>query len=295
MRRWSVGLLRVVFALVILFLADVTSMSVSAIFHSHSSVLSGLISLAAAVCLFLFLERAFPSVYSDLRRPRPWWQTRAARLPILIAFAFIISILSSRVATLWFGLLIILGGLVALLLLVTTRHSEPLVLRPKVASGLENHFPVAEHILRQPGGKSWRSKQIGETFSTTQVWRKPPFSIPDNYAIDVRNLAASRDWYKEKLGLTEVDNDREEDSGRPFTDLHISSSDAFLSLVELPSGGSPENRHCVFFAKNLKKAQQWLAERGVLVEPITTDSGGNRLFRFQDLEGNTIEVCVEPG
>jgi hypothetical protein len=29
----------------------------------------------------------------------------------------------------------------------------------------------------------------------------PPFWIPDNYAIDVRNLAAARDRYKEKLGL----------------------------------------------------------------------------------------------
>jgi catechol 2,3-dioxygenase-like lactoylglutathione lyase family enzyme len=270
-------------------------MSVSAIFHSHSSVLSGLIFLAAAVCLFLFLERAFPSVYSDLRRPRPWWETRAAQLPILVAFAFIISILSSRVATLWFGLLIISGGLVALLLRVTTRDSEPLALGPKVASGLENHFQVAGQIPPQPGRKSSRTEQVSETFRPMQMRGTPPFSIPDNYAIDVRNLAASRDWYKEKLGLREVDDDREEDSGRPFTDLHISSSEAFLSLVELPLGGAPENRHIVFFAKNLKKAHQWLAERGVLVEPITTDSGGNRLFRFQDLEGNGIEICVEPG
>jgi hypothetical protein len=50
----------------------------------------------------------------------------------------------------------------------------------------------------------------------------------------------------------------------------------------------------IFFAKNLEKAHEWLAGRGVAVEPTTTDSGGNRLFRFQDLEGNTIEVCVEP-
>jgi len=27
----------------------------------------------------------------------------------------------------------------------------------------------------------------------------------------------------------------------------------------------------------------------------TADSGGNRFFRFHDLEGNKIEVCVEPG
>jgi hypothetical protein len=27
----------------------------------------------------------------------------------------------------------------------------------------------------------------------------------------------------------------------------------------------------------------------------TADSGGNRFFRFANLEGNKIEVCVEPG
>jgi predicted enzyme related to lactoylglutathione lyase len=280
MRRWSVRLLRVVFAFVILFLADLASMSVSAIFHSHSSLLAGLTFLAAAVCLFFLLERAFPSVYSDLRRPRRWWQTRAAEVPVAVAFALIISVISSRVATLWFGLLIISGGLVALLLHVITRQSEPLALGPEAPRGPENHLQIPRHIPRPPSRKSWR---------------KPPFSISDNYAIDVRNLAASCDWYKEKVGLTEVDNDREEDSGRPFKDLCISRGGGFLSLVELRPGGSPENTHFIFFAKNLTKAHQWLAGRGVLVKPIRTDSGGNRLFQFQDLEGNAIEVCIEPG
>jgi catechol 2,3-dioxygenase-like lactoylglutathione lyase family enzyme len=79
-----------------------------------------------------------------------------------------------------------------------------------------------------------------------------------------------------------------------FADLHISNEDTFLSLVELESGASAEKRHIVFFARNLEKAHQWLAGRGVAVEPTTTDSGGNRFFWFQDLEGNRIEVCIEP-
>jgi catechol 2,3-dioxygenase-like lactoylglutathione lyase family enzyme len=126
------------------------------------------------------------------------------------------------------------------------------------------------------------------------MWGKPPFTIAENCVVDVRNLGAVREWYKEKLGLHEAHNDRQDDSGRPFTDLIISNDDAFLSLVELEPGASAEKRHVIFFAKNLEKAHQWLAGRGVTVEPATTDPGGNRLFRFQDLEGNTIEVCVEP-
>jgi catechol 2,3-dioxygenase-like lactoylglutathione lyase family enzyme len=127
------------------------------------------------------------------------------------------------------------------------------------------------------------------------MWGKPPFYIPDNYAVDVRNLAAAREWYMEKLGLRQARTDRVEDSGRPFADLHISNADQFLSLVELESGSHAESRHVVFFAGNLEKAYSWLTSRGVAVEPITSDSGGNRFFRFHDLEGNSIEVCLEPG
>lgn len=127
------------------------------------------------------------------------------------------------------------------------------------------------------------------------MWGRPPFNMADNCAVEVRNLAAAREWYKDKLGLREANSDREEDSGRPFADLHVSNDDAFLSLVELQPGASSVNRHVVFFARNLEKAHQWLAGRGVAVEPTATDSGGNRFFRLRDLEGNTIEVCVEPG
>ena len=126
------------------------------------------------------------------------------------------------------------------------------------------------------------------------MWGKPPFSIADNCAVDVRNLAAACDWYKEKLGFHEADTDREEDSGRPFKDLCISSDDTFLSLVELEPGAFPERQHVIFYAKNLEKAHQWLKGRGVAVQPATADSGGNRFFKFQDLEGNAIEVCFEP-
>ena len=126
------------------------------------------------------------------------------------------------------------------------------------------------------------------------MWGKPPFSNADNCAIDVRNLAASSEWYTKKLGLREAPDDREEDSKRPFVDLCSAKDDAIISLLELKSGASAESGHVIFFTKNLEKPHQWLAGREVPVEPITTDSGGNRFFRFQDLEGNKIEVCIEP-
>jgi hypothetical protein len=123
MNRWSVGLMRIVFAFVIVFLAGIVSISVSAILRSQSNRVTGIIFLAAVACLVLFIEKVFPSVYSGLRQRR-WWQTRAGEAVFVVALAFIISTLSSRVATLWFGLLIVSGVLVALLLRVTRRDGE---------------------------------------------------------------------------------------------------------------------------------------------------------------------------
>lgn len=127
------------------------------------------------------------------------------------------------------------------------------------------------------------------------MWGKLPFWISDNCAIDVKNLSTARDWYTKTFGLREVSSDREEDSGRPFVDLSISSGDTFLTLVERDATASAQSEHVIFFAKNPEKARQGLIERGAIVEAIARDSGGNRFFRLQDPEGNAIEVCVEPG
>jgi hypothetical protein len=120
MSRWTGGLRRVLFAFVILFLAGFLTVSVPAIFHSQNNRISGITFFVAVVGLCFVFERAFPSVYSR-RHPTEWWQTRWG---IGLAFAIVVSILSSRIATLWFGLVIVSGVLVALLLHVTRRHGE---------------------------------------------------------------------------------------------------------------------------------------------------------------------------
>jgi hypothetical protein len=93
MNRWPRGLLQVIFAFVIVFLAGAVSLSVGAISHSQNRKITGIIFIAAVVCLVLFSERVFPSVYSDLR-PGRWWQGRAGEGVLAIALVFIISILS---------------------------------------------------------------------------------------------------------------------------------------------------------------------------------------------------------
>jgi hypothetical protein len=114
MGRRSASFLRIIFAFVILFLAGAVSVAVRAGLHSQSDRITGIAFLVAVVCLVLTVERIFPSVYTrSARRPIQWWQTRGA---VVVISGVIISILSSRIATLWFGLVIVSGVLVALLL-----------------------------------------------------------------------------------------------------------------------------------------------------------------------------------
>jgi len=122
MNRWSGSFLRVVFAFVIVVLAGIVSLSVRAILHSKSDRVTGILFLVATIFLVLFFERVSPSVYSgSVTRATRWWLMRVV---IPMAFAIVVSILSSRMATLWFGLLIIFGVLVALFLHVSRRGGE---------------------------------------------------------------------------------------------------------------------------------------------------------------------------
>lgn len=76
------------------------------------------------------------------------------------------------------------------------------------------------------------------------MWGKPPYTIAENCAVDVRSVAAAREWYKEKLGLRDADNDREEDSGRTFVDLRISDDNTSFLFCGLLGTNSvvPINR-----------------------------------------------------
>jgi NADH:ubiquinone oxidoreductase subunit 2 (subunit N) len=123
MNRWSRGLLQAIFAFVIVSLAALASISAGAIVHSRSNIFSGIAFLAAVVCLVLFFEKTFPSVYPLVRR-RPWWRGRAGEGVVAMALGVVITILSSRIATLWFGLLIVSAALVALFLRVRRRSGE---------------------------------------------------------------------------------------------------------------------------------------------------------------------------
>jgi hypothetical protein len=113
------------------------------------------------------------------------------------------------------------------------------------------------------------------------MWGAFPLFLADSAAINVSDLSIATSWYKEKLALHLAKTKREDDSGLPFVDLRYPQADTCLTLVENSSRNAATGSHPILFTKNLKKAHNWLINRGVAVEPMTSDSGGNQLFYFQ--------------
>ena len=125
------------------------------------------------------------------------------------------------------------------------------------------------------------------------MWGRKNFYFGDNITVGVRDLDQAVGWYHDKLGLR-------------LTPLKSEDFDAFLSfgekdeiglaLVVIPLKETKANIAGlpILFTKRIEAAYQDLSSRGVSVEPMQSDSGGNRFFRFRDLEGNAIEVCREP-
>jgi catechol 2,3-dioxygenase-like lactoylglutathione lyase family enzyme len=128
------------------------------------------------------------------------------------------------------------------------------------------------------------------------MWGKPPISIPESFSLKVRNLDLAEEWFQAKLGSKIRSTDPDADVRN--VSLQFSKDDEALTLEEASSTDGPalgisRDAPPLFYAAKLENAHTWLLERGVAAGPIETDSGGNRLFRFQDLEGNRLEVCQE--
>ena len=123
-------------------------------------------------------------------------------------------------------------------------------------------------------------------------WPKKVLSFQDAVVVEVRDAAAAQRWYSEKLGLRYSSTKVEEAS----VVLGYSADDAELYLVEVSGNKDSESqagRPPIIFASKLAAAHEYLSSRGVAVSPVQSDSGGNKFFRFRDLEGNELEVCQE--
>jgi catechol 2,3-dioxygenase-like lactoylglutathione lyase family enzyme len=125
------------------------------------------------------------------------------------------------------------------------------------------------------------------------MWGRNNFYFGDNISVGVRDLSRAITWYQEKLGLRLTPLESEDFNAL----LALSKNDdTGIALVTIPAGEAAANveGHPILFTKTIEACRQEFASRGVLVGPIQKDSGGNSFFLFQDVDGNKIEVCIEP-
>jgi len=118
-----------------------------------------------------------------------------------------------------------------------------------------------------------------------------PLLEPDgaNY-IGVRDLPSATARYIEKLGLRKVQV--ELDNGENCIALGFSKEQEAVVLG--PVGGSSGESGPLLYTGHVKKAQEFLASRGVQVGEIQQDRQGTHFFEMHDLEGNVIEVSEMP-
>jgi catechol 2,3-dioxygenase-like lactoylglutathione lyase family enzyme len=126
-------------------------------------------------------------------------------------------------------------------------------------------------------------------------WNKKIFEPSEGIVVEVVDVEEARRWYSEKLGLSYSSKDVAEEEATIV--LGYSERDdpvIYLCAVDGNQRADAQpGRPPILFAKKVESAHEYLSGRGVAVGPLQSDSGGNRFFRFTDLEGNEMEVCQD--
>jgi catechol 2,3-dioxygenase-like lactoylglutathione lyase family enzyme len=113
------------------------------------------------------------------------------------------------------------------------------------------------------------------------------FKRIDTVFLKVNNFEKAIDWYCSVLGFTV----RWKDENGGYAALNIGETP--LTLVRTSGEELTLNKANVsfnFFTSDVEAAHQHLLENGVKAEQINVD-GEVKWFKFEDLEGNQLEVC----
>lgn len=110
------------------------------------------------------------------------------------------------------------------------------------------------------------------------------FKRIDTVFLKVNDFEKAIEWYTTVLGFTL--RWKEETGG--YAALNIGETP--LTLVRSSERSENSNVSFNFFTPNIEKAYEHLIQHGVLTEQIQ-DEGDVKWFKFQDLEGNPLEVC----
>ncbi|MEH2394762.1 MAG: VOC family protein [Nostoc sp.] len=108
--------------------------------------------------------------------------------------------------------------------------------------------------------------------------------------LDVTNLEASVEWYKDKLGL--VPESKYDTPG--WRQLSIPDIGNFAIGLNLSNSVVAGSAVSTFVVNNIVAARQSLIEKGVEVGPITDVGHGVQLSVFKDIDGNLLGLRQNP-
>ncbi len=112
-----------------------------------------------------------------------------------------------------------------------------------------------------------------------------PVTHIDHCSVIVTDVAASRRFYGELLGLREIPAPRTFD----FVALWYDLGGTYLHLLLKPERDTISPRHCCLHVSDAAAARAHVMARGVPVEETVKIPGADRFF-VRDPDGNRIEI-----
>ena len=121
----------------------------------------------------------------------------------------------------------------------------------------------------------------------------PGFQVTqlDHVSVIITDVARSRRFYRDLLGLQEIPKPRTFD----FVVLWFDLGNMHIHLLLKDKPDTISARHFALRVADVEAARTWFAEHGVPIQETTRIPGADRFF-IQDPDGNRIEIIqwLEP-
>jgi lactoylglutathione lyase len=106
----------------------------------------------------------------------------------------------------------------------------------------------------------------------------------------------ARSFYTGVLGYPEAYSLKVNENAPPTVYLKVNDEQYILLTADLKESENQRLSHIAMLTSDIHKAHSMLSERGVMVTPVVTGTGGSQSFTFKDPDGNLLEIVeYRPG
>lgn len=113
----------------------------------------------------------------------------------------------------------------------------------------------------------------------------------NHIGLHVNDLAASRTFYGEVLGLREI---ARPDMGFPGAWFGVGADQEVHLIARAPKEGAytpPRERHVAFAVSDMEEVKQALSDRGMALPPVKQRPDGALQLFLRDPDDHVIELC----